>query len=86
MDHIPILLVLLYKDYYEGVPEAEVELVETLYKMSPLKFLPIYTNFASRVVEHDGYAIALILLIDSYVFPRDNGIILRDSYRTTKVI
>jgi len=59
---ISILLVLLYKDYYEGVPEAEVELVETLYKMSPLKFLPIYTNFASRVVEHDGYAIPLINL------------------------
>jgi hypothetical protein len=28
-------LVLLYKDYYEGVPEAEIPLVEALYKMSP---------------------------------------------------
>jgi len=46
---------LLYKDYYEGVAEAEVELVEKLYKVSPLKFLPIYTNFASRLVEHDGF-------------------------------
>jgi len=26
---------LLYKDYYEDVPEAEIPLVEALYKMSP---------------------------------------------------
>ena len=30
-----INLVLLYKDYYEDVPEAEIPLVEALYKMSP---------------------------------------------------
>jgi hypothetical protein len=30
-----IILVLLYKDYYEGEKEAEVELVEALYKAKP---------------------------------------------------
>jgi len=42
-----IYIVLMYKDYFEGDKEAEIELVEALYKAKPSAFVPIYRNYAA---------------------------------------
>ncbi len=41
----------MYKDYFEGDKDSEIELVEALYKSKPSAFVPIYRNYASQLTE-----------------------------------
>jgi hypothetical protein len=41
----------MYKDYYEGDKEAEIELVEALFKSKPTTFVTIFKNYAASITE-----------------------------------